>query len=313
MPIKGRKCDAMRGKRDGSGSILRQGRELLEAMYQRGKGTSKHEDKHSGRGYDGKIYSSSTLREYRRKWNYYCRAMRASGYKANGHTPRTLEEAAGYMPQYLRDLQERGLSAWSVRGYFSAPAKVMGMTARDYDLPGRKRQDIKRSRQPAERDRHFSQSRNRDLIEFATCTGLRKEKELKEVRGTDLIRRKDGKYAIAVTGKGGRYRESVIYGTDEEVRHVVERMRRAGSGKVWEHIHSAADIHACRAEYASRMYDAIARDPYDLPRSERYCCRGDMAGQWFDRSALMRVSQELGHSRCNVVVNHYLWRRGVDT
>jgi len=55
--------------------------------------------------------------------------------------------------------------------------------------------------------------------------------------------------------------------------------------------------------------NTIARDPATLPPGERYCCRGEMAGQWFDRAALMEVSKELGHARCNVVVSHYLWRR----
>lgn len=306
----------MRGKRADTHDVLHQGYNEINSMYARGKGTSKHADKHSGRGFDGKIYSQETRKDYARKWQYFCDSMKAAGYTVDGHRPRTLKEAAGFMPQYLEELKTRPgkkpgstMSAWSIRSYFSSAAKVLGISAKDYQLPERRREDITRSRAPAARDAHFSEARNADLVSFASCTGLRNKKELQQVRGTDLIERPDGSYAIAVTGKGGKYRESVVYGSPEEVRAVADRMKAAGSALVWPHVHTAADIHSYRAEYASRMYNAIARDPATLPPRERYCCRGDMAGQWFDRAALMEVSKELGHARCNVVVSHYLWRR----
>lgn len=306
----------MRGKREETHDILHQGYNAINSMYSNGKGTSKHADKKSGRGFDGKIYSRETRKDYARKWQYFCEAMSAAGYTVNGHKPRTLEEAAGYMGQYLEELKTRPgarpgstMSAWTVRSYFSAAAKVLGLNARDYSLPERRREDITRSRGNAARDAHFSEARNADLVSFASSTGLRNQKELQQVRGTDLIEHPDGSFAIAVTGKGGRYRESAVYGSPEEVRAVVDRMKAAGTGLVWPKVHTAADIHAYRAEYASRMYDAIARDPATLPVRERYCCRGDMAGKWYDRAALLEVSKELGHARCNVVVSHYLWRR----
>lgn len=305
----------MRGKREETRSVRYQGHQVLNSMYAAGRGTSKHEDKRSGRGVDGKIYASSTRDDYIRKWNYFCDSMNKAGYTVDGHKPRTLAEAAGYMPQYIQELQARPgakpgrrMSAWSVRSYASAAAKAMGVHAKDYVLPERHRADITRSREPAARDKHFSETNNSALTSFATCTGLRSRKELQTIRGTDLISRPDGSYAIAVTGKGGKRRESTVYGSPSEVRAVVDRCRAAGSGTVWSKVHSGADIHACRAGYASRMYAAIARDPKTLPRSERYCCRGDMAGKWYDKRALMKVSKELGHARCNVVVSHYLYQ-----
>ena len=306
----------MRGKRSDTHDVYHQGLNKLAEMKRAGIGTSKHADKHSGRGYDGKIYSDGTGDDYGRKWGYFCESMKAAGYKVNGHAPRTLEEAAGYMPQYIEELKSRPgnqagttMSAWSIRNYFAAAGKVLGLSAKDYELPARHTSEIRRSRGDAIRDAHFSESRNGELVTFASCTGLRNAKELQQICGTDLIERQDGSYAIHVQGKGGRVRESTIYGSPAEVKTVVDRMKAAGDGRVWSHVHSGADIHSYRAGYASRMYDAIARDPATIPASERYCCRGDNAGVWYDKVALMAVSEELGHSRCNVVVQHYLWQR----
>jgi hypothetical protein len=74
----------------------------------------------------------------------------------------------------------------------------------------RHRSGITRSRKEAKRDKNFSESKNKEFIEFCKATGLRK-KELKCLRGTQLVF-KSGIYYIAVTSgaKGGRYRESPI-------------------------------------------------------------------------------------------------------
>lgn len=293
----------MRGRRKDTYSIHQQGHKALNDMYKAGKGTSKHQDKHSGRGFDGKIYSSGTLTDYKRKWSYFCKDL-----KENGHRPKSMQDAIAYMPQYAQRLQARGLSAWTVRNYVSAAAKALGVSAAETcKLPDRHRADITRSRGTAKRDSHFSVTRNRDLITFVSCTGLRNRKELQQIRGTDLIQRADGTFCLSVKGKGGKYRKSVIYGTDKEIAAVVDRCRTAGTSLVWPVVHAGADIHSYRAQYASRMYTALARDPATLPASERYCCRGDLSGTWYDKAALMAVSVELGHARCNVVVTHYLW------
>ena len=178
----------MRGKRENTHSVRYQGHQVLNSMYAAGKGTSKHKDKRSGRGFSGKIYSSGTRDDYARFWDYYCDSMDKAGYTVNGHKPRTLAEAAGYMTQYIEELKARpgakpgaSMSSWSVRGYFAGPAKVMGLSARDYDLPARHRADITRSREPAVRDKHFSEAKNSELTTFATCTGLRNRKELQSI------------------------------------------------------------------------------------------------------------------------------------
>ena len=310
----------MRGKREDTHSVRYLGHQRLEDCFAAGRGTSKHIDKHSDPGaMHDKLYMDTTTNQYHKHWDDYCDSMRRAGYKVNGHAPRTLEEAAGYADAYIRELEARpgakpgtSFSAWSVRAYFAAPAKVMGLSAADYNLPKRRRQDITRSRGETVRDGHFSEARNAELVEFCQSVGLRNLKELQQVRGTDLVDLGGGRYGVRVHGKGGRWRDAPIYGTPAQVEAVVERMRSSGGGLVWSHVPSAADVHSYRADYACRVYLAHARPLQNIPAGDRYHCRGDMRGRTFDRKAMAIASQALGHSRLNVIAAHYLWRLDED-
>lgn len=306
----------MRGKRADTNSVRFMGHQRLQEMFSAGKGTSKHADKQVGPdALRGKIYMDDTCNQYHKHWDDYCDSMRRAGYTVNGHKPRTFEEAAGYMPQYLQELQARPgarpgttFSAWSTRAYFSASAKVLGLSAKDYDLPVRRRADITRSRGEAVRDRHFSTANNAALVDFCRATGLRSRKELQQIKGTDLVDLGGGSYAIRVHGKGGRWRDAPIYGTPAQVGAVVDRLRAAGDGRCWPSVPSCADIHSYRADYAARVYQAHARPPEAVPPADRYHCKGDMRGYCFDRRAMMVASQALGHSRLSVIASHYLYK-----
>lgn len=310
----------MRGKRGETNSVLHQGRAKLNEMFEKGKGTSKFADKKAnavlGNGYvpaADKVYMDRTLHDYDRYWADYYYTMQAVGYKVNNHFPRTLDEAKEFMPHYLEILKERPgnkpgtkVSAWTIRSYFAGIAKVLGLKAKDYYLPLRCRADIRRSRGDAKRDKHFSVEKNAALIEFCQCTGLRNASELQKIRGDCLVVNEKGDYCIRVTGKGKKERDARIIGTPEQIARVVARIKAAGDNLVWPKVPSHADIHKYRADYARAFYDQIARMPEEIPPQERYCCRKDQKGIWYDRIALMEVSRNLGHARANVIVEHYL-------
>ena len=88
--------------------------------------------------------------------------------------------------------------------------------------------------------------------------------------------------------------------------------------KVWEHIHGAADIHGYRAEYATAVYKAHARDIKDIPydkinkgtgrkyQSDVYTCRKDEVKRKLDRAAMTMCSKALGHNRAEVFATNYL-------
>ena len=179
--------------------------------------------------------------------------------------------------------------------------KLYGITPEDKDYftpPKRNRQDIKRSRGDRVRDQHFSKTNNDELIKFCRGTGLRR-KELKELRGKDLISKEqiaaelaelrkipeeqqapsvtkrlemlqdaqmfaEGYFIHVRNGKGGRERLSPIIGKNAE--QIIERIADTpAEEKVWQHIHNCADIHGYRAEYATAIYKAHARAIEDIP------------------------------------------------
>ncbi len=288
------------------------GHERLNEYYRNGVGRKRHEDKRIPGEMDDKLYARKTVSDYHESWNYYCDEMRNADFRVDGHRPRNLEEAALFMPAYIDILKNkpgrwnRNMSAYTIRSYFAAPAKIFGLHAEDYDLPRRLREDIMRSR-GREKNANFSEENNEEIITFCRCTGLRADKELARVRGMDLVE-DDGEYYVhVICGKGGRERLSRIWGPPEEVEAVVKRMREAGEELVWPEIPSHLDVHALRAEYAYRMYKDIARDPAALPPEKRYCCRKDMKGIWLDKDAMQTVSFAMGHTRISVIAEHYLW------
>lgn len=298
-----------RGKlNDGTNSSLSfQGCQKLEEQYAAGKGRKKHNDKRSKNGTVLYIYVHTTLKLYKRLWRKYCMFLHSQNYRV-----RTLEDAVAYVQEYINWLMVQPgrwgctLSAWTVRTYFAAIAKVLGLSAKDYKLPTRHRKDIKRSRNHDPNPENAAPA-NQDFVKFCQSTGLRKEKELAKLRGSDLIENSDGTYSVLVQqGKGGKKRRAIIWGSTEQVAAVVARMRAAGDDLVWSDIPDI-DVHGYRADYALALYLSIARDPMTIPRNERYYCRKDLKGIVFDRVALLTVSRQLGHNRENVVVSNYLY------
>lgn len=257
-------------------------------------GQSKHQAKKDGVA-KNHIYSWGTYRTY---LNQGCRFAK---WAKEIHGCKTLEAARPFVDSYLE--RSRNLSPYTQKLYASSLAKIYGCSSSDFNIKTdtRHRADIIRSRDEKIRDRHFSITRNSELIDFCKSTGLRRA-EITNLRGNQLIER-DGKYFIGVTGKGGRYRESpIIYKVDQ----VVDRMKAAQNEKVFERIHNAADIHSYRAQYATMFYNSIARERTLIPKEDRYCCRIDLKGVWYDKKAMLEVSRALGHNRISIIAGHYL-------
>lgn len=295
------------------GSITYEVTQAFQAMAAYGQ--SKHAAKQAGT-LDGQIFSFSTMRAYKRAGVAFCK------YCKQEHGCRTVSDCRQYVADYLARRIE-SCSAYTVKLDAAALAKLYGCRAQDFEIrtPARIRPDITRSRNPRAMDRHFSEKKNADLVTFCRCTGMRRC-EVRTVTGAQ-IRREDGTWYIHIEhgqGKGGRERDIPITGSAAEVQRVVELMKAAGEGKVFQRVHAAADIHAYRAEYAARLYrlharplEVCRRDPFYNPsrgRLERdsvYYCRSDQKGTWYDKKAMLIVSRALGHNRICVVGEHYLY------
>ena len=279
-------------------SLLQQ----MTAVYQSKLkiGESKHLHKIKGDETDW-IFSWSTYRSYTKHARYFLNWAKQN-YKC-----KTLQQARQYADEWLQTRFH--LSSYTVKLELAALCKLYGDTAADYiPTPPRLRKNIKRSRGKAARDAHFSEARNSEFVEFCRSTGLRRS-EIKALTGDKLEKGADGYWYINVNKmtKGGRPRKVRIIGSDDTIGRIVERMQNVGSGRVFEKIPSC-DIHGYRSEFATAVYKQYARPVKSLPLEERYCCRKDRKGVWYDRRAMGYASAALGHSknRVSVVGEHYL-------
>ena len=260
-------------------------------------GESKCFAKAMGTAQEG-IYSWDTYRSYLKHCNYF------ADYCRTEHGCRTLEECRPYAEEWVRRRIDQGLSPYTVKLEVSALGKLYGEPGSNFGpSPSRHRAEITRSRGVAVRDKNFSETKNDRFVQFCRSTGLRRS-ELMALTGDKLVKR-DNQYYIHVTNgtKGGRERFAPVIGN---VKNVVELMRAAGTGKVFQKIYSNADIHGYRSEYAVTVYQSHARDITTLSRREIYYCRGDLKGVRYDRAAMAVTSQALGHNRISVIAGHYL-------
>ena len=311
-------------------------------------GESKKEAVANGTEKD-KIFAFNTYKSYWKHTKYFIKYI-----KENHPECTTLKRSKKYANEWLQTRVDQGLSAWTVQLEAKALGKLYGISPDDenyFKPPKRNREDIKRSRGVRVRDRHFSKTNNDELIRFCKGTGLRRS-ELVELRGKDLITREqieaeisrlesrlpaeltsadtkrlemlqdarlfpEGYFTHVRNGKGGRERLSPIVGPD--AAQIIERLQNTpGEEKVWQHVHQSADIHGYRAEYATAIYKAHAREIQDIPydrvnrgtgrkyQSEVYTCRKDEAGRKLDKAAMLVCSKALGHNRISVVADNYI-------
>ena len=215
-----------------------------------------------------------------------------------------------------------------------------------FQPPQRRKEDIVRSRGAKVRDRHFSEKKNEELINFCKGCGFRRN-VLEKLKGGDLYDRNrveavleearlegdqpmiractdalktfpDKKYFVLHRkDKGGKTRISPIVGPNTE--KIVERMMNTAPNElVWRYVSSNCDVHGYRADYATYLYKEYARPIENLRyknkikcsdgryRSEIYMCRGDEKGKRLDRRAIGVISIALGHNREDTAISNYI-------
>ena len=316
-------------------SLIYQAKETLNSMAAYGQ--SRHQDKLAN-ATQNKIYSFSTMEVYLQHACYFVK------YSQKTYHCKTLEDCRPHINKWLQLRIDQGLSASTIKLEAAALAKLYRTTAAEFiPTPNRYRANIKRSRQNAARDKHFSQITQRQLVIFCKCTGLRR-REVENICGSALLGPDEkGRYTIQVlNGKGGKKRQVEIVGPPNEQKVIVALMHSAGDEKVFGKVSSAADIHAFRAIYANRVYKRYAK-PLEKIKHERfvlyhnkivlrysdnhdanwfahfdycgragyqdcsavYICRRDLRTIPLDREAMLMVSQNLGHNRPEIFASNY--------
>lgn len=79
-----------------------------------------------------------------------------------------------------------------------------------------------------------------------------------------------------------------------------ERYRNSNQGCLFDKYTKKIDNHAFRAQYARERYEELIQQKRERGEKILKNYKG------CDRDCLSQVSQDLGHNRINVVVEHYL-------
>ena len=284
-------------------SYRKSARLRLQAMLKAGMGSERSKDKVEA-DTKNKIYSKATFETYKQQFRHFADWLDKAHPEAF-----TLEDARGFVDEYLRHLIELERSAYSISTAKAAIAKVMGVEATQFiATPPRLRADIKRSRGVAERDKHISDKKEEELARFTSATGLRR-KEMTMVRAEDLFFKNGQAYLNIDKGtKGGKSRVAKIVGkTEEETKDIVKWIQ-SKEGRLFNKLSSNYDNHYYRATYANRLYNELKRDIDDIPAQERYVMRKERAGEVYDKQAMLHVSKALGHNRISVIAQSYLYQ-----
>lgn len=304
-------------------------------------GESKHQDKINKIDKTKKIYSWGSFRTYQKQCLAFVKWLEQSHPEI-----KSINKAKPYIAEYLNHQLNKGLSAWTINTQAQSINKLYGIKKGDqyfFQCPERKRSDIVRSRYERDIDKHYSLKNNSELTEFCRSTGLRRS-EVKALQGNEALTRKQlelrskaennpkidkmindallmpeqYQYFVYVkSGKGGRSRLAPIIGNNPKA--IYEKIKATPkTDKVFPNVHSNADIHSFRADYATALYNETARSiesiPYDKInkgtgysyQSEVYHCRSDQKGIKLDRQAMLYTSKALGHNRIDIVANNYI-------
>lgn len=297
-----------------------------------------------------KIFSVSTYKSYKKHIKYFIHYIEMVHPECT-----TLKSAKKYVKEWLQmrteQVDEHGehLSAWTIQLEAAALNKLYQIDVADvgrFQPPKRRKEDIKRSRGSKANDKHFSEQKNEELVNFCKGCGFRRN-VLEKLKGSDLMERKEVEEALQKAiiesnqkmikicedalftfpdkeffilhrqDKGGKTRISPIVGP--HTMQIVERMRNTPADqRVWGFVSKACDVHGYRSDYATMLYRQYARPIEELKfenkilcadgkmRSEIYACRGDDTGKKLDRAAIHVISIALGHNREDTAIASYV-------
>lgn len=266
-------------------------------------GESRHQYKINGTA-NKYIFSFNTLKTYQKQIGYMVKWAKQNDIKL-----KNLDDIKEHADKWLQYCIDENMSAWTLSTRRSALCKLLDVPYSYFKvkIPSRKRADIKRGRND-NTVRHFSECNNFEQVTFCKCTGLRLS-ELKRIKGNCLFYKYKLPYLSVTEGtKGGKKRDVMLCGSDDEIALCVRLCEDAGHEKLFKNIKENANTHGYRAEYAKRIYEKFARPiPEIKDRREKMFCRNDKAGIIYDKRALLIASRNLGHNRIEIIARNYLF------
>jgi len=258
------------------------------------------------------IYSKSTCDNYKKH------ALNFATWERKKHPEKEFKILTNipneHIGEWLKESIDKGESGYTIRLKAASLAKIMYCHTYDFGikLPSKRndRPKIKRSRNEVSYDKHFSKENNKDLMDFCDATGLRRsetaqikpEQIKKDIKGNVILDFKSKKEYRVMTKNGrGRFIHP-LHGTYNIILKAKEKAEKAGQATVFKKIHHAMDVHSCRRYYAQHKYIEALQGLEE--KNLDYICR-DGSGRRYNKKALRITSENLGHSRLDVVVKNY--------
>lgn len=263
-------------------------------------GESRHAAKAAGTSGQG-IYSYTTYHVYQQQCHRFAAWIREHHPEA-----KNLHDAFQHINRYLQSMIDEELSPYTIKTAASALGKLYQCKTTEWiKTPKRNKENITKNRNRNLNNKHWNPTNHPDEVEFMSACGLRRN-ELKSLRGSWCIQLEDGRWYIDLTHtsstKGGKPRMVPI--VSDNIDLIVKMCKDAGEGKVFPTgISKHCNVHRYRAMYCKRVYDTYARDLKTLSRKEIYYCRGN--SKKYDKAALRKCSNALGHERTSVVAANY--------
>lgn len=262
------------------------------------------------------IHSRETMNTYKSVGNRFSKYLfEKENFKKYDNLEKvTVDHVKDYL-EYRRDYD--CVSPFTLKMERSALSKLLDKSI-EVELPSRDREDIYRSRDEVENDRHFSLKNNHNLIILAKACGFRRS-DLQKACISDFKEKNGHLYVNIQKSKGGRDRIApVLTKYEKEVREIIKERENLGKDKLVDKVHSKMDVHSYRREYAKELY-AVVKENHEIQKeyqkqyrervedvkSNMYHSRGDIEFHGL-RDDIYVVSQALGHNRLDVTVNHYL-------
>ena len=302
-------------------------------------GCSKHQDKIDSVNSSEKIYSYGTYNAYLQQCIQFVRWCKST------HNCKTLTDCRNYADEYLKMNIDRGLSPYTLKLQVSALCKLYSCSSTDFiPTPPRKRKNITRSRSTkincnteferfclctGLRRREITALRGSALVEndgkyyIHIRNGKGGRERYAEIVGTP----EDIDFVVNIMKKAENHRVfSEIPCCD------IHAYRAAYAKKVYEKYKRSRNeykderliLYKNRVvkTYTSKnidisnnieYYDYIPDKGYVLKPGFKdvktaYYCREDKKHICYDRLALLKCSQNLGHNRASIVAEHYLYR-----
>lgn len=318
--------------RQKNGSLVYQLNERLKSLQRFGQ--SKHaakrdyRNKQSSNGEkwnpafaDG-IYSFKTYDAYKQTVMEFGTWLK----KEHPEVKKLNEVNKGHAIKYLQARQSEGKSAYTISKDMSAINKIFNtcINKNDAGLKTRSYKDVTRSRAERPNDKKYNPVNYSNQITFAKAFGCRRESIVGgqfQVKPCSLWKDPKGNIYASLIEKGGKFRNApVLANYKEQIEKIVpnmsirtphqslameeylfkERYRNSNQGYLFNKYTKKIDNHAFRAQYARVRYEELIKQKREQGEEILKNYRN------YDCDCLSQVSQDLGHNRINVLVEHYL-------